>query len=47
MLEIIQLPVLNDNYIYLIHEPIAKKTAVVDPAICPPVLETLENRAGI
>jgi len=44
MLEIIQLPVLNDNYIYLIHEPISKQTAVVDPAITEPVLETLNNK---
>jgi len=44
MLEIIQLPVLNDNYIYLIHEPASQKTAVVDPAICQPVLDTLKQR---
>jgi len=44
MLEIIQLPVLNDNYIYLIHEPVSQKTAVVDPAICQPVLDTLKQK---
>lgn len=44
MLEIIQLPVLNDNYIYLIHEPCLNKTAVVDPAICQPVLDTLKQK---
>jgi len=44
MLEIIQLPVLNDNYIYLIHDPISKETAVVDPAIAQPVLDTLEQK---
>jgi len=44
MLEIIQLPVLNDNYIYVIHEPKAKRTAVVDPAVSPPVLALLKER---
>jgi len=44
MLKIIQIPVLNDNYIYLIHEPVSKETAVVDPALAEPVLEVLENK---
>ena len=44
MLEIIQLPVLNDNYIYLIHEPVSKQTAVVDPALAQPVLDKLNDR---
>ena len=44
MLDIIQLPVLNDNYIYLIHEPISAETAVVDPAVCQPVLDTLKQK---
>ena len=41
MLEIIQLAVLNDNYIYLLHDPISKETAVVDPAVSQPVLDIL------
>ncbi len=44
MLEIIQIPVLNDNYIYLIHEPDSDKTAVIDPAISEPVIEILESK---
>ncbi len=44
MLEIIQLPVLNDNYIYLLHEPISGETAVVDPAVAGPVLEVLDKK---
>lgn len=44
MLEIIQIPVLNDNYIYLIHEPNSAETAVVDPAIAQPVLELLDSK---
>lgn len=41
MLEILQLPVLNDNYIYLVHEPGSRVTAAVDPACAEPVLDTL------
>jgi hydroxyacylglutathione hydrolase len=44
MLEIIQLPVLTDNYIYLIHEPISGETAVVDPALAQPVLDILDKK---
>ncbi len=44
MLEIIQIPVLNDNYIYLIHEPVSAETAVIDPAISEPVLDILKNK---
>jgi hydroxyacylglutathione hydrolase len=41
MLEIIILPVLTDNYIFLIHDPISHETAAVDPALAQPVLDTL------
>jgi len=41
MLKILQLPVLNDNYIYLLHDPVSLETAVVDPALSQPVLNTL------
>lgn len=44
MLEIIQIPVLQDNYIYLLHETEASRTAVVDPAVAGPVLEQLADR---
>ncbi|MGR9043898.1 MAG: hydroxyacylglutathione hydrolase [Gammaproteobacteria bacterium] len=44
MLEVIQLPVLNDNYIYLLHEPVGGKTAAVDPALAQPVLDELIRR---
>jgi hydroxyacylglutathione hydrolase len=33
-----QIPVLNDNYVYLAHEPESGMTAVVDPAVAPPIL---------
>ena len=44
MLEICQLPVFNDNYIYLLHDPGKDVTAVVDPAIASPVLTLLAER---
>lgn len=44
MLEIIQLPALKDNYIYVLHEPVQNKTAVVDPAVAQPVLELLKEK---
>jgi len=43
MIKIQQLPVLNDNYIYLIHETESGDTAVVDPALAEPVLSELTN----
>jgi len=43
MLEIIQIPVLSDNYIYLLHEPFSQQTAVVDPALAEPVLIALDE----
>lgn len=44
MIEIIQLPVLADNYVYLIHEPVSGQTAAVDPAEAEPVLKALAQR---
>jgi hydroxyacylglutathione hydrolase len=44
MLEIHQIPVLKDNYVYLIHEPEMKATAVVDPAEAGPVLAALAEK---
>lgn len=43
MLEIQQIPVLNDNYIYLIHDAESGDTAVVDPAVTEPVLNALKQ----
>jgi hydroxyacylglutathione hydrolase len=45
MLEVVQLPVLQDNYIYLVHNNETKETAVIDPALAAPVLEELEKRS--
>jgi len=43
MIKIQQLAVLNDNYIYLIHDTESGDTAVVDPALAEPVLNALKN----
>jgi hydroxyacylglutathione hydrolase len=44
MLQIIQIPVLTDNYIYLIHDTVSKETAAVDPAGAQPVLDMLASK---
>lgn len=44
MLSIMQIPVLTDNYIYLIHDPVSGETAVVDPALAQPVLDVLDKK---
>jgi len=43
-LEIVRIPVLTDNYIWLVHEPVSKETMVVDPAVAAPVLAEAEAR---
>lgn len=42
-LEIHQIPVLNDNYVYLIREDASGAVAVVDPAVSGPVLKEAER----
>jgi len=43
-LEIVQIPVLQDNYLYLIHDSASGDTAIVDPAVEEPVVAELEKR---
>lgn len=43
-LEIARIPVLSDNYVWLIHEPGSGETAVVDPAVAEPVLAEAQAR---
>ncbi len=43
-LQIVQIPVLSDNYVYLVHEPRDRLTGVVDPSLAEPVLETLDRQ---
>tara|TARA_R110000850_G_scaffold136540_3_gene257726 strand:- start:724 stop:1446 length:723 start_codon:yes stop_codon:yes gene_type:complete len=44
MLEIVRLPVLSDNYVWLVHESESKETMVVDPAVADPVLAEADIR---
>ncbi len=44
MLEIICIPVLSDNYVWLVHEPQSNETMVVDPAVAGPVLAEADAR---
>lgn len=43
-LEIVRLPVLSDNYCYLLHEPEGDVTAVVDPPVVEPIQTALHER---
>lgn len=43
-LEIIRIPVLSDNYVWLVHEADSGETMVVDPAVAEPVLAEAEKR---
>ena len=43
-LDIHQIPVLRDNYVYLAHEAEAGLTAVIDPAVPEPVLQAAEEK---
>ncbi|MGP1352797.1 MAG: hydroxyacylglutathione hydrolase [Parasphingopyxis sp.] len=44
MLEIVRIPVLSDNYVWLVHEPDSAETMVVDPAVAKPVLAEADKR---
>lgn len=43
-LEIVRIPVLSDNYVWLVHEPISGETMVIDPAVAEPVLAEADAR---
>lgn len=43
-LDIVRVPVLSDNYVWLIHESHSGETLVVDPAVAAPVLAAAEAR---
>ncbi|MGK7926457.1 MAG: hydroxyacylglutathione hydrolase [Spirulina sp.] len=40
-MQVIRIPVLSNNYIFLLHDDTQKIAAVVDPALAPPVLQQL------
>ncbi len=44
MLIIKQVPVLTDNYVYILHDAQENVTAVVDPAVHQPVIDCLEKQ---
>jgi hydroxyacylglutathione hydrolase len=43
-LEIVRIPALSDNYIWLVHDPVSDETMVVDPAEAAPVLAEADRR---
>lgn len=43
-LEIVRIPALSDNYIWLVHEPASGETIVIDPAEAAPVLAEADAR---
>jgi hydroxyacylglutathione hydrolase len=43
-LEIVRIPALSDNYIWLVHDPVSDETMVVDPAEATPVLAEAGRR---
>ena len=44
MLEIVAIPVLRDNYVWLVHDPVSLETVAVDPSVADPVLEAAAAR---
>ncbi|CAN5473440.1 hydroxyacylglutathione hydrolase [soil metagenome] len=44
MLEVVRIPVLSDNYIWLIHDEASGDTVAVDPAVADPVLAVAAER---
>ena len=43
-LEIVRIPVLDDNYIWMVHDRASDETVVVDPAVAEPVLAEADRR---
>lgn len=43
-LEIVRIPVLSDNYVWLVHDAASGETVVVDPAVADPVLAEADRR---
>ena len=43
-LEIVRIPVLSDNYVWLVHDGASGETVVVDPSVADPVLEAAHAR---
>ena len=43
-LEVVRVPVLADNYVWLVHDPVSRETVVVDPGEARPVLDAAAAR---
>jgi hydroxyacylglutathione hydrolase len=43
-LEVMRIPVLNDNYVWLMHDDDSSETVVIDPAVADPVLSAAAGR---
>jgi len=43
-LDIVRIPALSDNYIWLVHDPVSDETVVIDPAEAAPVLAEADTR---
>ncbi len=43
-IEIVRIPALSDNYIWLVHDPESGDTMVIDPAVADPVLAEADRR---
>ena len=44
MIDIVRIPVLSDNYVWMMHEPVSGDTVVIDPAVAAPVLAEADTR---
>jgi hydroxyacylglutathione hydrolase len=44
VVEVVRIPALSDNYIWLVHDAASAETMVVDPAVAEPVLAEAEKR---
>jgi hydroxyacylglutathione hydrolase len=44
MVEVVRIPVLSDNYVWLAHEPGSGETVAIDPAVAAPVLDEAARR---
>jgi len=43
-IQIVRIPVLSDNYVWLVHEPSSGETTVIDPAVSDEILAEAEKR---
>ena len=44
MLQVVRIPVLNDNYVWLLHDEASGETVAVDPAVADPALAAASER---